>query len=219
MSTEKKKFDLTEWMRKDLWPVDAACRLIGGANPDLRDDTAMNESDPDKQLPWAKIYQNAEAALAAGKLTLLPKGAEYIIGAKGVDPAEFLAWAQSKGYDVAHLIAVLPAAKDAPKVSKGKAGRPKSINEKVNAVLEMIACFERAANIKFTPQKLCGSAANLLDACQRFEKSKGIKPLIFRTSQDTFNGWLKSAGYSFPTGRTPNIEKNYWTQLVVKVTV
>jgi len=105
----------------------------------------------------------------------------------------------------------------APKVIKGKAGRPKTIDKKVIVVRDMMARFERAASIQFTPQALCGSAADLLDACQRFEKSNKIKPLEFRVSQETFNVWLKKAGYSFPTGRTLDIEKNYWTQLVVKV--
>jgi len=110
-------------------------------------------------------------------------------------------------------------ASDAPKVSKGKAGRPKTIDTKISAVRDMIAMLERAASIQFTPQTLPGSAADLLEACQRFERSSKIKPFIFTTSLDAFNGWLKSAGYSFPTGRTLDIERNYWTQLVVKVTV
>jgi len=140
-------------------------------------------------------------------------------------------WAMARGYlingGVCAWCGVTPgnyghpsnplATADVPKV--GKAGRPKTIDQKVKAVRDMIARFERAASIQFTPQALCGSAADLLDACQRFEKSNKIKHQVFSTSQYAFNGWLKNAGYSFPTGRTPDIEKNYWTQLVVKVTV
>jgi hypothetical protein len=105
----------------------------------------------------------------------------------------------------------------APTVAKAKGGRPRTNDIKIIAVREMMTRFETAAEIKFTPQALIGSAANLLEACKRFEISNKIKPMIFSISLETFNGWLTLAGYSFPTGRTPNIEKDYWTQLVVKV--
>lgn len=133
----------------------------------------------------------------------------YLIGSIG-------AWCGVKPGNYGHPSNPLSPA-DAPKVAKGKAGRPRTIDKKVIAVRDMIERFERAASIQFTPQALRGSAADLLDACQRFEKSNKTPPLKFSTSQETFNVWLKSAGYSFPTGRTPDIEKNYWTQLVVKV--
>jgi hypothetical protein len=123
------------------------------------------------------------------------------------------------GDDVTQRVTPAATGSNSPKVGKGKAGRPKTIDKKIEAVREMMARFECAASMKYTPQALCGSAADLLDACQRFEKSNKIKPIEFSTSQDTFNGWLKRAGYSFPTGRTPDNEKKYWTQLVVKVTV
>jgi len=106
-----------------------------------------------------------------------------------------------------------------PTTGKGKAGRPKSIEKKVIAVRQMMERLEKAASTQFNPQALRGSAADLLAACQRFEKSNNIEPMLFSTSQDTFNNWLRRAGYSFPTGRTLDYEKNYWTQLVVKATV
>jgi len=108
---------------------------------------------------------------------------------------------------------------DEPTTGKGKGGRPKSIEDKVIAVRQMMTRFEKAASTQFIPHELKGSAVDLLEACQRFEKSNKIKPMLFSTSKETFKGWLRRAGYTFPTGRTSDSEKNYWTQLVVKAKV
>lgn len=177
-------------------------------------DGILSENDsPDAWLEWAqsKNYKIGHLTKYLGR-SLSDEDAAFFAGIDAMlEP--FL-----KPIDYGHPSNPLATA-DVPKVSKGKAGRPKTIDKKVQAVRDMIARFECAASLQFTPQALSGSAADLLDACKRFEKSNKIKPLEFSTSIDTFNGWLKSAGYSFPTGRTPDIEKNYWTQLVVKVRV
>lgn len=102
MSTEKEKFDLADWMRKDLWPLDAACRLVCGGNPYKWDDAAraaLQDTDPAKQLPWVKLFGDADGARAKKLFQWYEMGES-----RGVDPTEFLAWAHSKGYDVAHLV-------------------------------------------------------------------------------------------------------------------
>lgn len=98
-------------------------------------------------------------------------------------------------------------------------GRPKSIAKKAAMVRQIIELFEETAAIKFEPNNLPGSAADLLDACQRMEKEKTGKHLVFGTSKtalDSFNACLKAAGYGFSPGRTLDAEKKYWAQLLVK---
>ena len=63
---------------------------------------------------------------------------------------------------------------------------------------------------------LPGSAANLLDACQRIEKAKNNTPKLFNTTEETFKIWLGAAGYRFKAGRPPKIEEEYWTKLCIK---
>jgi hypothetical protein len=221
------------------WAVADAAKLLlksGIAKQPHRDDNGQPENNNAEQLAtyvrstddgmiypagiYLGSYNVMQDALEAWANSNYDKASrEYVYGKFGWLRADLHEFLKSKGIAVTHLVpADAPAAKVA-KVSKGKAGRPKTMDKKVIAVRDMIARFERAALIQFTPQALSGSAADLLDACNRFEKSNKIKPREFCTSQDTFNGWLKRAGYSFPTGRTQDIEKDYWTQLVEKVLV
>lgn len=104
----------------------------------------------------------------------------------------------------------------APVKTTAKGGRPKTINKKANAVRQIIEAFEKTAGIKFSSNDLPGSAADLLDSCQRMEKAKTNKGTVFGTSKnslDKFNTWLKAAGYGFSPGRTLDTENNYWTKL------
>ena len=112
---KNEKYDLARWMRKPLWPVDAACRLVCGADPFKYDEAAkvaLRETDDTKQLPWVRLFADADGAITKRELTFHEKGES-----RGVDPAEFLEWVKDYGYDkeygcdVAHLIAALPAAK------------------------------------------------------------------------------------------------------------
>lgn len=115
---KKEKFDLARWMRKDLWPLDAACRLVCGANPFKYDEAAkaaLRETDDAKQLPWVRLTADADAAYA--KMFKIDADKFPGVPGKGVYPAPFLEWAKNHewvknhGENVAHLIAALPAAK------------------------------------------------------------------------------------------------------------
>lgn len=103
-----------------------------------------------------------------------------------------------------------------PSKSKARGGRPRTIGKKANAVHQIIEFFEQTAAIKFTSNDLPGSAADLLAACQRMERAITQKCEVFGASEDAFNTWLKSAGYGFSNGRTPDAQKEYWTKLCVQ---
>lgn len=109
------------------------------------------------------------------------------------------------------LPADAPAGKveDVPSVS---VGRPPTVRQKAKIVRQIIVAFEQVTEQKFDPAALPGRAADLLDACQRIENTLTTKNSKMMTSPKTFKGWLRSAGYSFPIGRTPKKQKNFWTQ-------
>lgn len=151
-------------------------------------------------------------------------------------------WMDSKGYELvreveaeeqaAHVSKVAQAVEEAERkaqeeaasknqavsavVTKGKGGRPKTIDKKANAVRKIIEIFEKAAGIKFKSNALPGSAVDLLDACRRIEKGKTKKCDVFGSSTDSFKDCLKAAGYGFAAGRTLDAEKKYWTLLSVE---
>lgn len=98
--------------------------------------------------------------------------------------------------------------------ARTKGGRPRTVEKKAYILHRLI---ERMTNGKeIDPSNLPGSAANLLDICQRIEKVKTNKCVVFSTTEGTFNTWLKAAGYGFLPGRTPDIEDKYWTLLGVE---
>lgn len=98
--------------------------------------------------------------------------------------------------------------------AKPKSGRPKTIPGKVCILRQLIDHMAKGKEIE--PGNLPGTAADLLDACQRIEKSKTGKKSTFGTSEDTFKTWLKHSGYGFKGGRAPKDEAHFWTQLCVE---
>lgn len=94
-----------------------------------------------------------------------------------------------------------------------KCGRPRTLGIKAKILHQLIVGMTQ--DNKIAPSQLPGSAADLLDACQRIERAKTGKTGIFSTTEDTFKTWLKHAGYGFKDGRTPKAEANYWSHLCV----
>jgi hypothetical protein len=77
------------WGALDLWPLDAACKLISGDNPNAptrRGD--IENPDIDKGPEWVNVYHQAVSAMKAGNLSVVNGE---------VTSAEFIAWAQGKG--------------------------------------------------------------------------------------------------------------------------
>lgn len=98
--------------------------------------------------------------------------------------------------------------------AKPKSGRPKTIYRKACILRQLIDHMAKGKGIE--PENLPGTAANLLDACQRIEESKTGKKSTFSTSEDTFKTWLKYSGYGFKGGRAPKDEAHFWTRLCVE---
>lgn len=114
--------------------------------------------------------------------------------------------------------AVTPSQPNAPEntKAKGKGGRPKSIEKKA-AILRNLIEIMLDATVN-DASALRGSAADLLDACQRIEKVHTKKSVVFGgVAPNTFNMWLRHAGYGIKAGRTPADEGRYWTNLLPKV--
>lgn len=101
--------------------------------------------------------------------------------------------------------------KDGDRVAR--TGRPQTIRKKAEIVRQIVDAFELVAEKQFDVGALPGSAVDLLDACQRIERSLTGKTLMMETSSETFKGWLRTAGYSFPNGRTPKTQATFWTHL------
>lgn len=96
-----------------------------------------------------------------------------------------------------------------------KGGRPREIGKKADVLRKLITAM--TVGRELDTRDMPGSAANLLDACQRIEKAKNHnRAELFDTTEDTFKTWLTTAGYSFKNGRTPKIEEQYWTKLCVE---
>jgi hypothetical protein len=125
-----------------------------------------------------------------------------------------------KGFDMPKAQAAHGEKQAAPAEAKAKVGRPKTVNKKANVVRQIIEAVEKVAKRKFESNNLPGSAADLLNTCKRIEKAITDKTSLFGgATADTFNTWLKAAGYGFSSGRTPNAEDQYWAQLCVKTVV
>ena len=98
---------------------------------------------------------------------------------------------------------------------KARGGRPRVNGKKAEKLRRLIEAMTAGKTLNTCA--LPGSAANLLDACQRIEKARTGKAATFGGSTaGTFDTLLKTAGYSVKKGRTPIGEKTYWTDLCVK---
>lgn len=99
-----------------------------------------------------------------------------------------------------------------------RTGRPPSIRAKAEIVRQIVVAFEQVAETQFNPGALPGKATDLLDACQRIEKSLTGKTSKMMATQEAFKDWLRTAGYSFPNGRTPKDQETFWTHLAPAIT-
>lgn len=95
-----------------------------------------------------------------------------------------------------------------------KTGRPETVKKIAGILRQIISTM--TINQEIYPGNLPGSAADLLDACQRIEKEKTGNTHTFSKSKETFKTWLVAAGYRFGNGRTPNSEEFFWTKLCVE---
>jgi hypothetical protein len=99
-----------------------------------------------------------------------------------------------------------------------KPGRPPSINMKAAILRQIVTAAESITGERFDAGPLPGSAADLLEACQIIEKALTGKATKMAASTETFKNWLRVAGYSFSTGRTPTDQTIFWTHLAPEIT-
>ena len=86
------EIDWDYWTRLDLWPVVSACQLVYGEDPNMgMQPEDIRNPDTRGRSPSVNLYHTAKSAIDAGKLRCCPGG---------VDPSEFLAWAQEKGVTI-----------------------------------------------------------------------------------------------------------------------
>ena len=80
------------WRALDLWPLDAACKLISGDNPNEPTRPGDIENPDITNRPeWVNVYHQAVSAIKAGTLRVVNGE---------VTPAEFIVWAQGKGIPI-----------------------------------------------------------------------------------------------------------------------
>lgn len=150
----------------------------------------------------------------------LPLFAAWAVGFEWSElPPELVALAQSSDKQTD-----APAARphDNTSVNDGtrvaKTGRPPEIARKAEILRQIIIAAEQVAGKQFTPAALPGNADDLLAACKRIEKALTDKILLMEASTETFKGWLRKAGYSFPNGRAPKGQETFWTHIAPKTT-
>lgn len=82
--------DWNYWRALDLWPIDAACKLVCNADPNepTRDRDIQNP-DTFTRPRWVNLFHQATAAIGVGRLN---------IHENCVVPAEFIAWAAQNGW-------------------------------------------------------------------------------------------------------------------------
>lgn len=118
-------------------------------------------------------------------------------------------------------IPAAPTQSNAPEngTAKAKLGRPRENHKKIAVLRKLIGVM--IAGKSLNASSLPGSAADLLDACQRIERAQTGKAAVFggATTPGTFDTWLRAAGYGMKVGRTPKKEKTYWTDLCVETQV
>ena len=95
-----------------------------------------------------------------------------------------------------------------------KGGRPKEIGKKAEMIRRIVSHLTTGRAIEHN--LLCGTAADLLDACKRVEREMTGKATNFGTTEDTFKTWVIEAGYKFPVGRAPREEERVWTDACVR---
>ncbi len=79
------------WGGLDLWPLDAACKLISGDNPNEPTQPGDIENpDIDNRPEWVNVYHQAVSTIKAGNLSVVNGE---------VTPAKFIAWVRRKGWD------------------------------------------------------------------------------------------------------------------------
>ena len=80
------------WLALDLWPLDAACKLISGDNPNepTRSEDIENP-DINNRPTWVNLYHHAVSAMKVGNLS-------EVNGE--MTPSAFIAWAAQKGCSV-----------------------------------------------------------------------------------------------------------------------
>ena len=121
----------------------------------------------------------------------------------------------AEAYNVAVTIGT-PVVRKHQSIARVKGGRPRSVEPKLVILGKLIEIMLNGTDCKATA--LPGSAADLLDACQRIEKGKTRKTSVFGgATSNTFITWLNSAGYGMKIGRTRAAERNYWTSILPKV--
>lgn len=184
MNSEQK--NMAYWFGLPLWPLDAACRLVCGADPNNPDQSPLHLSDPATRPDWVNLFHHAtaddEVEIIEGKG-----------GARGVKPAEFLAWARSKGYSVAHLIDALPAAKGGAVPTTPAPAAKAGTNKKKWGDAELRALWEESIMPGVTQASL---------ATKHGVKRQRIAALI------------KTAKGKFSTTRTNSGMKNSYGQLI-----
>ena len=203
---------LPSWLSLPIWTAAQAAAIINDEDPENKSTETLEMLDG-RSIPLAttneieknylRIFQhNKEAfmvhASAHNKDKASPE--DWLIFAEtivGICPE----WKQLAIDEGLLPIASATGAQAAHVKEKAKGGRPKTIEKKANAVRQIIELFEKTAGIKFESNDLPGSAADLLEACQRIERAKTNKFKAFDTTEGAFNKWLKSAGYGFSPGR------------------
>jgi hypothetical protein len=115
--------DWNYWTTLDLWPIDVACKLVCGINPNeprRRED--IENPDTLTRPAWANLFHKTQAAIMSGKLR---------VQAGCVYPAEFVIWAEGKGIQIPGGLARMNLATDQPRVEAGSSqGIPLAVLEK-----------------------------------------------------------------------------------------
>jgi hypothetical protein len=116
------------WGTLDLWPLDAACKLICGDDPNEQTrEGDIENPDPSTRRAWVNLFHKAQASILAEKLRA-QAGCVY--------QAEFILWARGKGAQIPpQLIAMTddhgPRKQRAPTTAEGKmSGEPCTHNKR-----------------------------------------------------------------------------------------
>ncbi|MGH8478861.1 MAG: hypothetical protein ACREXK_04625 [Gammaproteobacteria bacterium] len=105
--------DWNYWRALDLWPIDAACKLVCNADPN-EPTRARDIQNPDTftRPRWVNLFHQAMAVIWVGR---------FNIHGNCVVPAEFIAWAAQKGRAAPPELLVMAAEQGAPTLAEGHA--------------------------------------------------------------------------------------------------
>jgi hypothetical protein len=118
--------DWNYWTTLDLWPVDVACKLVCGINPNERRRREDIENPDTLTRPaWVNLFHKAQAAILSGKLR---------VQAGCVYPAELVVWAQGKGIQIPGGLGRLNLTTDQPSVEAGSSPRRAHNEERDTAI-------------------------------------------------------------------------------------